>query len=82
MNLFFKHATSKVCILRSVKVALVVGTVIALINHYDAILSQTLGLITLVKILVTYVVPYSVSTFSSAMQAKHMELQIAGRNSG
>ena len=74
MRLFSRYATSRVCVLRALKVALVVGTVLAVINHYDAILARTLGATTILKMLVTYAVPYSVSTFSSAMQGIHMEL--------
>jgi len=70
---FAKHATEKTCVLRSLKVALLVGTVLAFINHYDAILSGSLSSVELVKVLVTYAVPYSVATFGSASQAMQMD---------
>ena len=79
MRIFLKYATERVCIIRSLKVALVVGTVLALINHYDQFLSGTINLRLMVQIAVTYAVPYSVSTFGSAMQARHMELQGIGK---
>jgi len=78
-KLFLKYASQRVCILRSLKVALVVGTVLALINHSDAIFSGALTAVSAAQILVTYAVPYSVSTFGSAMQGTHMELQGLGR---
>jgi len=63
------------------KVAPVVGTILALINHSEAIFSGALTAVSAAQILVTYAVPYSVSTFGSAMQATHMELQGLGRTS-
>jgi len=75
MKLFFKHACQKVCVFRAIKVALVVGTVLALINHYDAIFSLDIQATNVFQILLTYLVPYSVATFGSAMQARHIELE-------
>ncbi|HSH37370.1 MAG TPA: nitrate/nitrite transporter NrtS [Chthoniobacterales bacterium] len=59
---------------RSIKVAIVVGTILAVVNHYDAILSGTFSTRTVVQIAVTYLVPFCVSTFASALQARHIEL--------
>ncbi len=75
MKLFLKHATDRVCVYRSIKVALVVGTVLGIINHYDAIFYGTIASTNIYQILLTYLVPYCVSTFGSAMQARHIELQ-------
>jgi hypothetical protein len=74
MKLFLKHAQERVCVIRSLKVALVVGTILAFLNHYDSIFSGTLDTTTFFQIIITYAVPYSVATFGSAMQARHMEL--------
>ncbi len=74
MRLFLKHATHRVCVLRSVKVAIVVGTILGAVNHYDAILSGTFSTTTVVQIAVTYLVPFCVATFGSAMHARHIEL--------
>lgn len=74
MQLFLKHAVDKVCVRRSLKVAIVVGTILAVVNHYDAILSGSFSTTTLVQIGVTYLVPFCVATFGSAMQARHIEL--------
>lgn len=50
---------------RSLKVSLLVGSVLALINHGDAILAGELTAIAAVKILFTYLVPYMVATWSA-----------------
>jgi len=70
---FAKHANEKTCVLRSLKVALFVGTVLAFINHYDAIISGSLSTAGVVQILVPYAVPYCVATFGSASQAMQMD---------
>jgi len=75
MRSFLKHALDGVCVRRSLKVALVVGTILALINHYNALLCRTVTATDIVQIAITYLVPYSVATFGSAMQARHIELQ-------
>ena len=75
MKLFLKHATDRVCVYRSLKVALVVGTILALINHFDTIFTGSLTAKHIFKILLTYLVPYSVSTYGSAMQARYLEIQ-------
>ena len=50
---------------RSIKVAAIVGTLLMLINHGDVILSGTINTEHLFKILLTYLIPYLVSTYSS-----------------
>lgn len=52
---------------RAAKIALVVGVVLAAINHGDRILSGTLDSGGLFKILLTFCVPYCVSTYSSVL---------------
>ena len=54
-NNFWALVTSGRVVKSSIKVSLIVGTVLALINHGPAI----------VQILLTYLVPYSVSTYSA-----------------
>jgi len=46
----------------ALKVALVVGTILNLINHFDLLLGTPITTGTLVQIGLTYVVPYCVST--------------------
>lgn len=52
-------------VMRSVKVSLVVGTLLALINHGDKLLGPGLGTVDAGKIALTYLVPYAVATWSA-----------------
>ena len=75
MKLFLKHATHRMCVTRGIKCALVVGTVLGLINHYHAIFTGTLTGTNIFQILLTYLVPYCVATYGSAMHARHLDLE-------
>jgi energy-converting hydrogenase Eha subunit H len=46
-------------------VAVIVGTLLMMINHGDIIFTGKVGLIDVLKILLTYAVPFLVSTYSS-----------------
>lgn len=46
----------------AIKVSLVVGTILNLINHFDLLLGTPLTQMTLIQVALTYVVPYCVST--------------------
>jgi hypothetical protein len=50
---------------RSYKIALFVGTVLAILNHGDKLFILQLSMLDIGKILLTYSVPYCVSTFSA-----------------
>ena len=56
---------------QALKIALIVGTLLALINHGERIFSGSLTQENILQIILTYLVPYSVSTYSSvrAIQA-------------
>ncbi|HBM83968.1 MAG TPA: hypothetical protein DD459_09890 [Halieaceae bacterium] len=58
-------------VVRALKVAALVGTLLALINHGDSLLAGSLSGEALAKVLLTYLVPYGVSVWSavSALQA-------------
>jgi hypothetical protein len=58
-------AFQKTVVYRSLKMAAVVGTLLVLINHGDSIASGVLTGMQIVKIAVTFLVPYCVSTISS-----------------
>jgi len=49
--------------------------ILLLINHFDEIVYGTLTATNIFQIALTYFVPYCVSTFGSAMQARHIELK-------
>jgi len=62
-------------VLRAVKVASIVGTVLAIINHYDELVSGNYSPRVVRKILLTYLVPYCVSSFSAARAEIEREAQ-------
>ena len=51
-------------ILRGIRVSLVVGTILALINHGDAALTGDLTQTAVYKVILTYFVPFAVSVYS------------------
>jgi len=64
---FFWLARQPSVVRRASKIALIVGIVLACINHGDAIISGTLTATGFLKIIVTFCVPYCVSTYSSVL---------------
>jgi hypothetical protein len=65
MSIYIKIALRPEVFTTAVKISLVVGTMLALINHSHEIFSFTLSKKNIVQILLTYLVPYGVSTYSS-----------------
>lgn len=65
MTEWFEVAGQKAIVQRSLRIALIVGSLLTLINHYDVLFGEPLTTTRLVKILLTYCVPYCVSTFAS-----------------
>ncbi|MEM7078055.1 MAG: nitrate/nitrite transporter NrtS [Pseudomonadota bacterium] len=51
--------------LRALRISLIVGTLLGIINHGNAVLTGSFALTNLIQILLTYLVPYCVSVFSS-----------------
>ncbi|WP_200842758.1 nitrate/nitrite transporter NrtS [Zhongshania aliphaticivorans] len=49
----------------AIKVSLLVGTILAFINHSTAILNGIFSTQTILQVLLTYLVPYCVSSYSS-----------------
>jgi hypothetical protein len=58
-------ATRPSVVKRSLKYAVIVGLVLILINHSDAILSRKVTFSRFLRMLLTVLVPYTVSTLSS-----------------
>lgn len=50
---------------RAVRVALVVGTLLIIINYADRAIANNLTGVDLIKMVITYLVPYGVSTYSA-----------------
>ena len=63
MTSFIAVALSPPVRTRALKVALLVGTILNLINQGDGLLA---GTVNVTKALVTYLVPYCVATYSAA----------------
>ena len=66
LNLAFRKSVIR----RAIKIALVVGCILALINHGDRIIFQDMKPVDWFKILLTFCVPYCVSTVSSVLAIK------------
>ena len=62
---WLKLATSGSVVRRATVVAMVVGTILVAINHGDAIVRGDLSMGRLLRIALTVMVPYCVSTYSS-----------------
>ena len=58
-------ALQKNVVRRAAYIALVVGTLLALINHGGALINGTFDLENTIQVALTYLVPYGVSTYSS-----------------
>lgn len=56
---------------RSLKVALLVGSILAVINHGEQLMGGTVDSEVVWKILLTYCVPYAVSTFAAVDAQRH-----------
>ena len=56
---------------RALRVALVVGTILIAINHGHAILAGDLEWDRVMRMVLTFFVPYAVSTYSSVGAIKH-----------
>lgn len=65
MNTWFEIAAQKNILTRAIKVAVVVGSILMMINYGDIIMSNGLSFKEITKITLTYLVPYCVSTYSS-----------------
>jgi len=57
---------------RAFRVAALVGTLLAIINHADAIISGPLPAAAWLKIVLTYLVPYGVSTYASVQAIRQL----------
>ena len=70
MKAFFAAALERGTVATSAKVALLVGSILALINYGDRIfLRGDMGALDWVKLAVTYCVPYCVATYGAARYA-------------
>ncbi len=63
MKIFFSRPVARLAI----KIALVVGVLLALINHGNVIFSGNIDNLTLIKMFVTFFVPYTVSSTTATI---------------
>ncbi|MBU2883934.1 nitrate/nitrite transporter NrtS [Psychrosphaera sp. B3R10] len=70
---FISLALSKKVAYSALKVSILVGTLLALINHGGALLEMNMSADRIIQILLTYLVPYCVSTFSAVKAIQQYE---------
>lgn len=63
IRIFLKYSFEGDTLSRSIKTALVVGSILGVINHGQDILSGPFSWHWVIPLLVTYLVPFSVATF-------------------
>lgn len=64
---FWELATQRAVAQRALRIALIVGTLLILINHGPALLDGDISAMRILQMMLTYLVPYGVSTYSSVM---------------
>lgn len=80
MHEWLKLAADRSVVRRGLAFSAIVGTVLVGVNHGDALLNGDVSAARLMKIVVTMLIPYCVSTVSSvgAMQTARREQERAG----
>lgn len=74
---YLKLALEKHTFWRALKVALVVGTILNLINNPILFSNFSLHTISIGKIMLTFLVPYFVSTYSSVVSSTTSKVNIS-----
>jgi hypothetical protein len=64
---YLRYIAERDTLVRSLQTALVVGTVLGLLNHYPALLARSLPPAEALQIALTYLVPFSVATYGQVM---------------
>ncbi len=73
MRSFIRHCMRRRNLLRASQLSLIVGSILGAINHYDMFLSGEFVRRRLLQFAVTYLIPFCVSLYSSAMTGRHHE---------
>ena len=79
MAVWIADAARREVVLPSLRLCLVVGTVLVAITHGDAILPGAITSGQWVKIGLTYLVPYSVSTYASVRMIRKTQTRDQGQ---
>lgn len=77
---FLSLCFQKEVVRRALVVALIVGPILTLINQYDALVPRAFGWRFFLKLGLTFLVPYCVSTYSSVMAAGPTEKAVSDKN--
>ena len=67
MGDFLRLAVDRAVVVRALRTALIVGTILTAINHGSALLAGDVDRVRVFRIVLTLLVPYSVSTTSSVL---------------
>ena len=67
MKEFLGIAFSRKIVIRALKISIVIGSLLNVINQHEALFSLKLHELDISKIILTYCVPYIVSTYAGAM---------------
>jgi hypothetical protein len=70
---FWAIAIRRDVVVRALKTAALIGTVLIAINHFDALLAGEVDAVGVAKMLLTILVPYSVSTYASVRGIQSVE---------
>ena len=73
MKEFVKHAKQKQNLKGAIRVGLVVGTMLGIINHYDMFISGNYETRRIIQIILTYLIPFFVSLHGRATFGRHFE---------
>lgn len=76
MTLFFKNLFRKETVWRAIRVALIVAPILIIINHHDQLLEMNITPRLVFKCALTFLVPYCVSAYSSAMTYTSEQLRL------
>ena len=70
---FLRHCIHPDILKTSIKTGLLVGVILAFINHFEGILKLDLTATELLQIAITFLVPFSVATYAAARHAQRLE---------
>ena len=71
---FWSIARTSAVRLMALKIAAIVGTILCVINHLPDFMHDTFGVVNLLQIVLTYAVPFCVSTYSSVKMIRQFGL--------
>ena len=77
-RLFLKNFFRKETVWRAIRVALIVAPILIIINHHDSLIALDITPRLLYKCALTFLVPYCVSAYSSAMAYTSEQLSLHG----